>query len=212
MMWLVFDRAWSSPAALEMKKQFIFTIRLVAQLAREPVSEEDLRIALTRCRTLREAIDAGLDKVRGLADVVLFEFGPSRRRNLEARSHIRNWQPRLRTLFILRIASLKYRLQLPGFELPESVRLQHRAYDDYSARMLEQVAEQIEHNAPESHDSVERSQELLEATVQKIQAEESSRLPTGRAQSLISLLRGIDRLTTSLASDVATEYGSLAES
>ena len=206
MMWLVFDRSWSSPAAMEMKKQFISTLRLVAQFAREPVSE-DLRIALTRSRTLHEAIDAGLDKVRNLADFVLFEFGPSRRGNLETRNHFRKWQPKLRTLFILRIASLKYRLQLPGFELPESVRLQHRAYDDCSARVLEQMARQIEHSVSEPQDGVERSHALLEATVQNVQAEESSRLSTGGAQSFISLLRGIDGLTTSLASEIAAEFG-----
>jgi multidrug resistance protein MdtO len=211
MMGLVFDPWWSSAAALEMKKQFISTLRLVAQFAREPVSE-DPAIAFTRIRTLREAIDAGLDKARSLADGVLFEFGPSRRENLEARSRIRKWQPQLRTLFILRITSLKYRLQLPGFELPESVRLQHRAYDDYSARMLDQMADRIERNMSEPPDGVERSHQLLEATTRNIQAEEeSSRLPFGGAQSFISLLRAIDGLTTRLASEIATELGSPAE-
>jgi len=212
MMGLVFDRWWSSPAALEMKNQFISTLRLVAQFAREPVSE-DPGIAFARSRTLREAIDAGLDKARSLADGVLFEFGPSRRENLETRSHIRKWQPQLRTLFILRITSLKYRLQLPGFELPESVRLQHRAYDEYSARILDQMADRIERNTSEPPDDVERSQQLLEATVQNIQAEEeSSRLPSGRPQSFISLLRAIDGLTTGLASEIAAEFGSPPES
>jgi multidrug resistance protein MdtO len=202
MMWLVFDRSWSAPAAVEMKKQFTSTLRLVAQFAREPVSE-DLKSALTRSLTLREAIDASLNKGRGLADLVLFEFGPSRRRNLEARSQIRKWQPQLRTLFILRIAALKYRLQLPGFELPESVRLKHQAYDDQSARMLEWMADAIEQNAPEP-DDVERSRQLLKSLIQEIEA---SQLPAGRIQSFVALLQGIDRLTTSLASDIAAEFG-----
>lgn len=206
MMWLVFDRSWGSSAAAEMKKQFISTLRLVAQLAREPVSN-DRKSTLSRITTLRETIDAGLDKARALADFVLFEFGPSRHGNLETRNHVRKWQPQLRTLFLLRIASLQYRLGLPGFELPESVRLQHRAYDDYSGRMLEQMADEIEHNPSEPQASVERSHELLEAAVHDTQAEESGGLPAGRAQSFVSLLRAIDGLTAVLATEIAAEFG-----
>src|SRR5262249_7000899 len=120
------------------------------------------------------------------------------------RSRIRRWQPQLRTLFILRIASLKYRFQLPGFELPESVRLQHRAHDDDSARMLEWMADAIEQNAPWAPHGVERSHELLKSLVQKLQARQ---LPPGRIQSFVALLHGIDRLTMSLASDIAAEFG-----
>jgi multidrug resistance protein MdtO len=203
MMWLFFDRPWTSPAAVVIKKQFISTLRSVAQFAREPVAE-DLSITLSRIRSLRETIDAGLDKARSLADYVLFEFGPSRRRNLEVRGHIRKWQPQLRTLFLLRIASLKYRLQLPGFELPEGVRLQHELYDDQSARMLEGMADAIEQNTLEAPDGVERSHDLLKSLLQEIEASE---LPPGPIQSFVTLLQGIDRLTTALASDIAAEFG-----
>jgi multidrug resistance protein MdtO len=203
MMSLVFDRPWSSTAAKEMKRQFTSTLRLVAELAREPVSQ-NLTIAITRSRTLREAIEAGLDKTRALADFVLFEFGPSRRANLEARDNIRKWQPQLRTLFLLRSTSLKYRLQSPAFEVPESVYLQHQAYDAQSARMLEWMASAIEQNVTGAPDRIERSHELLKAVVQEIEA---SQLPPGRIQSFVALLQGIDWLTTSLALDIAAEFG-----
>jgi hypothetical protein len=48
---------------------------------------------------------------------------------LALRDRIRRWQPRLRLLFLTRIALLKYRLQLPGFELPEPVRLAQEEFD-----------------------------------------------------------------------------------
>lgn len=136
MMWLVFDQVWGVRAGLEMKRTFILNLRLVARFARGPASD-DLRIAIGGSVALRETINANLDKVRALADAVLFELGPSRRSDLELRSYIRQWQPQLRTLFVMRIAFLKYRLQLPGFELPESIRLRQQAYDEQSARMLE---------------------------------------------------------------------------
>jgi len=201
MMWFVFDRLWSSPASVDMRRAFISSLRLVAQFATLPISK-DLKNSLGRSLALRETINANLDKVRALGDGVLFEFGPSRQRDLESRSEIRRWQPQLRTLFVMRIAFLKYRLQLPGFELPETVRLRQQAYDEHSARMLEEMAGRIEHNTPYAGNTVEESHGLLERTVEAIQSE-TSRLPTGRAESFLTLLRGIDGLTTCLSSEIA---------
>ena len=39
MMWLVFDQLWGAPAAIEMRRTFISNLRLLAQLAREPLSQ-----------------------------------------------------------------------------------------------------------------------------------------------------------------------------
>ena len=202
-MWLVFDQLWGAPAAVEMKRTFILNLRMVAQFARQPASN-DLRIALGRSLTLRETINSNLDKVRALADGVLFEFGPSRRRDLELASYIRQWQPQLRTLFIMRIASLKYRLQLPGFELPETVRLRQQAYDDHSAHMLEQIAHWIENDTPYTSNAVEQTHELLNRTIEAIHSEPPANLPAGDGQSFITLLRGIDGLSTSLAAEIAS--------
>ena len=203
MMWLVFDQLWGAPAAVEMKRTFILNLRMVAQFARQPASN-DLRIALGRSLALRETINSNLDKVRALADGVLFEFGPSRRRDLELASYIRQWQPQLRTLFIMRIASLKYRLQLPGFELPETVRLRQQAYDDHSAHMLEQIAHWIENDTPYTSNAVEQTHELLNRTIEAIHSEPPANLPAGDGQSFITLLRGIDGLSTSLAAEIAS--------
>ena len=204
MMWLVFDRLWGARAAVEMKKKFISNLRLLAQLAREPVSEQ-VSVAMARSFVLREAINAGLDKVRDVADGVLFEFGPSRQRDLELRDRIRRWQPQLRTLLIMRIASLKYRLELPGLELPENIRVQHHAYDEHSAHMLDEMAEWMEGSAPDAESSIRESHELLNRTVEEVEVEEPAQLPAGRAASFVALLRSIDDLTTSLASEIAEQ-------
>jgi len=206
MMWLVFDQVWGARAAVEMKRAFILNLRLVAQFAREPASN-DLRIALGRSLALRETINANLDKVRALADGVLFELGPSRRRDLELRSYIRQWQPQLRTLFVMRIASLKYRLQLPGFELPESVRLRQQAYDDASARMLEEIADRIEEREQEIASGAEELHEVLKQRLYDALGEASRELPPAPAHSFVTLLREIDALTTCLAAEIATEFG-----
>ena len=62
---------------------------------------------------------------------------------------IRRWQPQLRALFLMRVASLKYRLQLPGFVLPEAVIASLQAYDECSAQMLENLADRMEGKPPQ---------------------------------------------------------------
>ena len=201
-MWLVFDRLWSSSAGVEMKRAFISNLRQVAQFAREPLSR-DLKVAIGRSLVLRATINNNLDRTRSLADGVLFEFGPTRQRDLELRSRIRQWQPQLRTLFVMRIASLKYRLQFPGFELPETVRLRQQAYDDRSARILEETADRIEGKPTAATNSLEESHELLDRAIEAVQEQDPAQLPPGRAQSFVTILSEIDCLTASLASEIS---------
>jgi multidrug resistance protein MdtO len=205
MMWLAFDRLWSAPAGVEMKRAFVATLRLLAQFAREPVSK-DLRVAIERSYALREAINAQFDKVRSLADGVLFEFGSSRPRDRHLRDQLRRWQPQLRALFVMRIASWKYRPQLPGFELPEPVRLSQQEYDVRSARALEDMADRIEGNArqirPVSEDSFEHLEQKLDGRC----AKEEIHIAEANVRSFMTLVRGIDGLTASLAKEIAMEF------
>lgn len=203
-MWLVFDQLWSTPAGVAMKKAFTSGLRLLAELAREPLSS-DLRTAIERSYSLRETINTQFDKVRSLADAVLFEFGPSRHRDLELRNFIRTWQPQLRTLLVMRVASWRYRAQVPGFEFPENIRRLQADYDERSAGMLEEVADWIEEDRPASTLRFNDAAELLKRTAEETRAEESRGLPAGRAQSFVTLLRGINELTASLAAEVAAE-------
>lgn len=195
MMWLIFDQVWGVPARLEMKRVFAANLRLIAQFARGPISR-NIKTAIGRSLALRETISTNLDKARALADGVLFEFGPSRQKDLQMRDLIRQWQPQLRTLFILRVAFWKYRAQLPGFELPDAVCVTLIDYDDHSAGILESLAESIEGRAPDIADSIGEAHELLNEAVGSIQ---SAGLSLGRAQSLIALLRTIDGVAESLA-------------
>jgi multidrug resistance protein MdtO len=204
MMWLVFDQLWSAPASVEMKREFVSTLRLLAQLAREPVSQ-NIRMAIERTYALRETINTNVDRVRSLADGVLFEFGPSRQQHLALRDRIRRWQPRLRTLFLMRVASLKYRLQLPGFELPDEVRRAQQIYDERSADILDDLAGLIEGSASNVRPAFPDTSELLGHVLETCCGEEAKRLPELRVQSFGTLLREIDRLTDSLAEGIAME-------
>jgi len=198
MMWLVFDFLWSAPAGVAMKRAFVSGLRLLAQLAREPMSQ-DIRVASERSYALRETIHTQFDTVRSLADGVLFEFGPSRQQDLALRNRIRQWQPQLRALFLMRIASLKYRLQLPGFELPESVRIWQRQYDDHSADILSDMADHIEGMALE-----------IRPIPPGFAASALPHLTDGgsieQVSSFRALIGGIERLTSDVAEQVARDY------
>jgi len=172
MMWLVFDRLWGTPAAVAMKAGFSSTLRLLAKFAREPVSD-NLPTAIERGYSLRDAIEKGFEDVRARADQVLFEFGPSRERNLALRERLRRWQPQLRALFVLHISTWNYRVRLPGFDLPDAIHAARREFDEEFARMLEGMANRIEGKAAEAPDRFNSSLERLEQSVESYAATES---------------------------------------
>jgi multidrug resistance protein MdtO len=206
MMWLIFDQIWGAPAGVEMRKVFISTLRLLAQFTREPVSD-DTRPAIQRTSAIHDTINTKFDSVRSLADGVLLEFGPSRRQDLALRDRIRRWQPQLRALFIMRSASLKYRLQLPGFVVPEAVTASLQAYDECSARMLENLADRMEGKAPQRAPVSADSSALLGQTLELCRVDEPRLLLSEHGATFVPLLREIDRLTNRLTNEIAMEIG-----
>ncbi len=193
MMWLVFDVLWSASAGVEMKKAFISGIRLLARFTRGPVSG-DRNAALADCYLLRDRIDAQFERVRSMADGVLFEFGPSRQQDLALRNSIRKWQPELRTFFLMRVAATQYRLQFPGFELPEQVRVWQQQIDERHANALDRIASWVEGEAPPDGDPGLTELDSLTSTL--------------APPVLVDMMRGMERITNSLAGEVARSVGS----
>ena len=204
MMWLIFDQLWGAPASVEMRRAFISTLRLFAQFTREPASG-DIPLAIQRTSTLRDTINAKFDNVRALADGVLLEFGRSRRVDLALRDRIRRWQPQLRTLFIMRSAFLKYRLQLPGFELPQDVVVSLQAYDEWSAQLLENIADRMEGKKPQERSACSDSVALLGQIRELCREDEPRLLLSEHGATFVPLLRQIDQLTSRLTSQIAME-------
>jgi multidrug resistance protein MdtO len=205
MMWLFFDQLWSTPAAVEMRRTFVSTLRLLARLTREPASK-DVREAIQESYEIRDTIHAHFDRIRSLADGVLFEFGRSRQRDLEIREHMRRWVPQFRTLFVMRIASLKYRLQTPGFDVPETVRRSQEAYDELCARTLEQMADRVEDHEHSDADQVEQSVAARKEALRETELEARRELPSAQSESFVTLLEAIDVLTTSLAGGIERDF------
>jgi multidrug resistance protein MdtO len=195
-MWLAFDQLWSAPAGVEMRRALVSGLRLLAQFSKEPASG-DIPAVIQRSLRLRETIHSSFEKVRSLADGVLFEFGPSRRRDLQLRDQFRQWSPKLRTLFLMRIAFLEDLLQLARFfDLPETVRFSLREFNDHSSQVLEGIADRIAHGTQrQAREATSVSASPAESLEQALNA---SLLPAARVQSLVALLRKIDALTTDL--------------
>ena len=200
MMWLVFDQLWGASAVSDMKRAFLSAVRLLAQFAREPISR-DYNVAAERSYSLREAINNSFDGVRASADSVLFEFGPSRQRDLAWRARFRQWQPQLQLLFVTEIALWKYRARLPGFELPHSVGAAQRAFAGELAQTLEAIADRIEGRPPQVG-LFEESLARLERAVSTYEGSEPQPETADRFQAFLSLHRRIESLTSSSQKEI----------
>jgi multidrug resistance protein MdtO len=202
MMWLVFDQLWGAPAVVEMKRTFVSNLRQLAQFAREPFSK-DPRTAIKQSITLRETINTNLDKVRALADGVLLEFGPSREQDLALRDRIRHWQTHLRVLFITRITLWRYRMRLPGFELPETIWLAQREFDDELAKTLDAIADRFQGKPAAVRESrLDSSFKHLEQTVQTFRLRGLHRVLPEQPETLLTLSRRMEQLASSLDREI----------
>jgi multidrug resistance protein MdtO len=195
---LIFDQLWGVPAARELKETFISNLRLLAQFAREPVSK-DLKVATARRFALGETINTNLDKVRALADGVLLELGHSREQDLALRTLIRRAQPQMRVLFIMQIAEWKYRVQLPGFELPEAIAVQQRDFDDRLAESLDAMAARMEGRSRGGEEKLQEARARLERTIQAYRSKGTSE---GRFDALLLLGRKIESSILPLANEI----------
>src|SRR5262249_34703398 len=151
--------------------------------------------AIKQSIILRETINNNLDKVRALAGGVLLEFGPSREQNLELRDRIQQWQMQLRVLFITRITLWKYRMRLPGFELPEAVWPAQHEFDDELAKTLDAMADRFEGQPAARRESrLEASFENLEQTVQTFGLRDLHRELPEQLETFLTLSRRSEEL------------------
>ena len=201
MMWLVFDRLWSVPVAMEMKRAFISSLRLLAQLAREPASK-DPKVYVARPNSLREMTNRSFDQVRALADALLFEFGPSRQRDLALRSRIVRWQPRLRMLFITRLALWRYRVGVPGFELPAPVATAQQEFDEGLSDVVDRMADRLEGKASERRNDFENAFQNLEKQVLSCCSNGPQGPLAAELQTFLALSRSIENVTLSLDNEI----------
>ena len=171
-MWLVFERLYPRPAALQMVRMFARSVRLVANMTSVSASESGVR----RIRTMRDQIAASFASVNAEADAVFFEGGENRYLYLAARDRVRRWLTTLRTLYLLE-------LPLPPSSLVEDdtlTRLDRKAaahsLESWSAR-LTRIAQVLESQLRGKLETgpQRRSQEPLPSLTEENSIDELSR-------------------------------------
>jgi multidrug resistance protein MdtO len=138
-MWLIYDRLWQKNALDEMQRLFARNLEMFAELT-EQLLEKDQVKAIRRIRQLRDQLNAGFPAVSTQADAVLFEFGPSRQRQLQIREDFRRWQPSIRTLLQVQITSVQYLVNRPLSNLPEPIAQAGVAFEQDVARVMHAMA------------------------------------------------------------------------
>jgi multidrug resistance protein MdtO len=141
-MWLIYDRLWVKNAVDEMQTIFARNLEMFAELT-EQLLEKDQVKAIKRIRQLRDQLNAGFPAVTAQADAVLFEFGPSRQRQLQIREDVRRWQPSLRTLLQVQIASVQYLAHTPLGKFPEPIALAGVAFEKDVAQVMHAMASEV---------------------------------------------------------------------
>lgn len=204
MMWLVFDQLWGVPAWVAMKKFFVANARMMAQLAREPVSS-DARIAGDKYLSLRETISNDVDSVRSAADGVLLEYGASREEGMAWRRKILAWQPQLRILFLTQVALWKFRANLPGYELPQPVRFAQREFDGQTANLLDSLADRIEGKVPAHETNLKDSLARLDQAIQAFRSQHPQDALAPQIQVYTRLSTRAESLATGLDSSIRQE-------
>ena len=138
MMWLVFETLGSKPAVQVMRELFAESLHLMAQLATP--WPQGKPADLEKIRTLREKISQNFLGVTLQADAVLFEIGRSRDQSLALRHRLLEWQPQLRSLFLMQAALLQYRVQVSPRDLPAAVVGAAARFDSEVSALLEGIA------------------------------------------------------------------------
>jgi multidrug resistance protein MdtO len=197
MMWLVFETLGSKPAVQVMRELFAENLHLMAEYGRPwPHGKPpDLR----KIRTLRENISQNFLAVNQQADAVLFEIGRSRDQSLAVRRRLRGWQPQLRSLFLLEIALLQYRLQVSLPDLPVPVLRAWVHFDGEVSALFEGIARAFRsqdtsfkpHNIQRAHSDLEHA--ILDAYHNQ---------PSLRARALLTVSAQLIELACRLLAEI----------
>jgi multidrug resistance protein MdtO len=142
MMWLIYDRLWVKNAVDEMQTIFARNLEMFAELTEQLLVKDQVK-AIKRIRQLRDQLNAGFPAVTAQADAVLFEFGPSRQRQLQIREDVRRWQPSLRTLLQVQIASVQYLAHIPLVSLPEPIARAGVGFEQDVAQVMHAMASEV---------------------------------------------------------------------
>jgi multidrug resistance protein MdtO len=139
--------------------------------------------------------------VRALGDGVLFEFGPTRDADLAWRDRFIAWQLQLRLVFLTRVALVKYRLGVPGFQLAPALAAAQAEFDRELAKRFDNMADRLEGKTSSPNDALERRLASLDE-LGRIAASDTRHDSSKSLHTFLPLSRRIASLTASLDEEV----------
>jgi multidrug resistance protein MdtO len=162
MMWLVFERFYPRPAADEMVRVFIRTLRLMALFVSESAIGADAE-TIVLIRRQRDQVFRYFGEVNAQSDAVPFETGPGRAGHMAARDRIRRWQSALRSFYLMEVPLLQFRLFGDPNRISPAFRHIETQFIEDCSSALNRVADVLEHQLnnqtalPPPHQSLQKT-------------------------------------------------------
>ena len=204
-MWLIFDRLWVRNAQDEMQSSFARNLDMFAELTEQLLKEdrnEAVRRAFASCaiNSMRASRRCARKPTRCFSS--LAARAP---RKLKIREDFRRWQPSLRTLLLVQIASAQYLMQRPLTELPEAVAKAHITFEKDIARVMRVLADEVRGKSCEAPPDIQASAANLHQEIRKSYEERGLPVPP-QASDVISLSENLASILASLSEDIHATF------
>ena len=203
-MWLIYDRLWQKNALDEMQRLFARNLEMFAELT-EQLLEKDQIKAIRRIRLLRDQLNAGFSAVTAQADAVLFEFGPSRQRKLQIREDFRRWQPSIRTLLQVQIASVQYLTNRPLSNLPQPIEEAGVAFEQDVAQVMHAMASEASGKPVAGVPDISISAAQFQEAIHKYYQDAGTPVPT-QASDVLGLGESLANIIGPLYEDIRDTF------
>jgi multidrug resistance protein MdtO len=144
MMWIVFERFYPRPAADEMVRVFIRSLRLMALFVSESTIGADAE-TIVLIRRQRDQVYRYFGEVNAQSDAVPFETGPERAGHMAARDRIRRWQSSLRSFYLMEVPLLQFRLLGDPSRISLAFRHIETKFIEDCSSALNRIADRLEY-------------------------------------------------------------------
>jgi multidrug resistance protein MdtO len=198
MMWLVFERFYPRPAADEMVRVFIRTLRLMALFISESTIGADAQ-TIVLIRRQRDQVYRYFAEVNAQSDAVPFETGPERAGHMAARDRIRRWQASLRSFYLMEVPLLQFRLLGDPSRVSPAFRHIETQFIEDCSSALNRVADRLENQLNNKAFQPPPHQTLEVRLAEDVRREQTPLSP--QEEGLVRLTRTVSALIDKLEED-----------
>jgi multidrug resistance protein MdtO len=203
-MGLFFDLLWVRNAVSEMRGVFAHNLALFAELAEQLLEQDDIK-AIKRIRQLRDEINNGFQAVSAQSDAVLLDFSTSREQKLQIRTDIRRWQPAIRTLLQVQVASAQYLAKTPLSDLPEPVAQAGAGFERDIAQVLHAMASEVSGKPADAVPDIRLSAASMREEIRKYYEEDGLQI-FPQASDVITLTENLASILAPLHEDIHSNF------